>query len=369
MATAATPGHVRVGGGQQGQIIDASAETDPPVLTQPLINEPAQANPPADYDLGPLGYLLGTWTNRNIGESLRGGTENPFSYNLMTLPQAAGADPGDPGESPYGYILKSMPYYEEITFSAIHGNAANRGGSGAQICNAILYEQRVYIASGPAEDMLVHFENGIWSYVTPMAQLLGPYGDGDGMGVDNKTFGSAPPPLDYNIFKQISVPHGNSVLACGNAPPDSKGRVVRNPGPPTIAPPPQVLPTGIDTQIYTQSTVQSPNPTYAQNPNQALVDALAVSEIAQYIRIDVDSQLGGGGVSNIAYEQESADVTRYTATYWIEDVGGGNFDQLQYSQTIMLRIPIPGIGPVDFPHITTNTLTRTSGGPTPPYNQ
>jgi hypothetical protein len=261
-----------------------------------------------------------------------------------------------------------MSYYEEITFSAIHGSAANRGGTGSQISNAILYEQRVYISGGPAEDMLVHFENGIWSFLTPMAQALGPYGDGDGQGLGMQTFGVSPSSLEYDLFKQISVPHGNSILACGRASLNqTTGEPILIAGPPTIDPPKQVLPTGINTDIYTRNTVQSPNPVYAQNPNQALVDALSVSKVSQHIRIDVDSTLGGGSVGNITYEQERADVTQYAATYWIEDTGGG-FDQLQYSQTIMLRIPIvlPGSDtPTDifFPHITTNTLTKVPTGP------
>jgi hypothetical protein len=285
----------------------------------------------------------------------------------MTLPQAPNADPSDPKESPYGYILKSMSYYEEITFTPIHGSAANRGGTGSQISNALLYEQRVYISNGPAEDMLVHFENGIWSFLTPAAQVLGPYGDGDGNGLGNKSFGDVPPPLAANIFKQISVPHGNSVLACGNAAVDGHNQPIPQPGKPNIGPPPQVLPTGINTDIYRESSVQNLNPAYAQNPNLPLSEALALSEISQFIQLDVNSQVGGGTVANIDYEQQRADVTQYYATYWLEDTGGGNFTQLQYSQTILLQIPIvlPGqTQPTNivFPHITTNTLTKVSGG-------
>ncbi|HEY0312897.1 MAG TPA: heme-binding protein [Allosphingosinicella sp.] len=370
MVTTSTPHHVRVTGGQQGQIVNTSAPIVGPDLSKPLINEPAQANPPANLAVGPLAHLLGTWTNANIGESMRGGPENPFSYNLMTLPQSPTADPKDPNESPYGYILKSMSYYEEITFSAIHGPAANRGGTGSQISNAILYEQRVYVSNGPAEDTLVHFENGIWGFLSPMAQALGPYGDGDGTSAGTATFGSAPPPLQYNIFKQISVPHGNSVLACGNVALDGTGSPITQSGAPKIGPPPQVLPTGINTDIYrAQNSVQNLNPAYALNPNLPLSEALALSEISQFIQLDVSSMSGGGAVANIGYEQQKADVTEYYATYWLEDTGGGNFTQLQYSQTILLQIPItlPGASEptnIIFPHITTNTLTKVSSGPT-----
>lgn len=355
----------RVGGGQQGQIVDPSGAV-PPDLSLPLINEPAQASPGVQ-PVGPLSHLIGTWTNRDLGSSGTGGPASPFSYNLMVLPQSPSADP----TSPYGYILKSMAYYEEITFSQIHGAAANRGGAGTQVSNALLYEQRVYIADGPAKDDLVHFENGIWGYLEPMAQALGPYGDGNGPFIGSETFGDVPPALTYNIFKQISVPHGNSVLACGAVALDANGNPTPVQGAPTIAPPPQVLPVTtpqIDTSIYAPpASVQNILPAYALNPNQALTDALAAQTVTQFIELTVDSTVGGGMVGNIDYEQERADVTQYQATYWIEDTGDGTFSQLQYSQTIMLRIPIvlPGSStPTDvfFPHITTNTLTKVSGG-------
>jgi hypothetical protein len=358
---ASTPEFVTAG--QQGQLVDTANPIVPPDLSKPLINEPVQANPPVT-PVGPLEYLIGTWTNQDIGTSGKGGPESPFSYNLMILPQAPDADPSDPTQSPYGYILKSMSYYEEITFSQIHGSAANRGGAGSQISNALLYEQRVYISDGPAKDTLVHFENGIWSFLTPAAQALGPYGDGDGEALGTETFGPVPPQLTYNIFKQISVPHGNSVLACGNMPVDANNNAYPQAGAPAIDPPSQVLPTGIETTVYNPpASVQNLTPAYALNPNLPLNDALAAGPVAQYIRIDVSSALGGGGVGNIDYEQQRADVTEYQATYWIEDTGNGDFTQLQYSQTIMLRIPITFPGALEptnifFPHITSNTLTK-----------
>jgi hypothetical protein len=350
MATTAAPNHTPVAGGQQGQLVDATAPTDPPNLTQPLINEPAQGNPPASITVtGPLQYLIGTWTNQNIGQSLAGGPENPYSYNLMILPQV------DP-ESPYGYILKSMPYYEEITFTAVHGSAANRGGLGTQVSYAILYEQRVYIAAGPAKDMLVHFENGIWGYLDDQQQILGPYGNGNDPGLGTQIVpNSVPPTQEFKLFKQISVPHGNSVLAGGN--------FTNNSGVPTIGPPPQVLPSGINTDAYDTASVGNLNPDRALNPNLPLSQALAATnpQPTSFIQLDVDSQNGGGAVTNIGFEQQHCDVMRYYATYWLEAFGGSeSYTQLQYSQTIMMSIPLAD-GDVLFPHITTNTLTKVPG--------
>lgn len=132
-----------------------------------------------------------------------GGTETPYSYNVMPLPQV------DPS-SQEGYILKNFSYYEELIFSAIHGTAPNRSGSGTQVANTLFYEQRVYFADGPNKDALVHAENGSWLYLTDRKQFVGPYGT-----AADPEQNSVPPTQPYNIIKQMSVPHGNSVLAAG----------------------------------------------------------------------------------------------------------------------------------------------------------
>lgn len=319
--------------------------TVPPDLSLPLINEPAQACPTAQLDaVGALQLLVGTWTNQPLANG-QGGPANPYSYNLMVLPQQ------DPS-SPQGYILKNMQYYEEITFSAIHGNAANRGGTGVQVGNPLFYEQRIYISpvsETPASNQLVHAENGAWLVLTSSDQYPGPYGGPP----ENPVPGSTPPTGYPTLVKQIAVPHGNSVLALGDAPP-----LQPQTGAPTIPTPPQVIPSGIDSSPYTTQSVGNPNLAYTQNPNQPLVDALAAGTVGQYFMFQVSSTAGSGQVTNIGFEQQHADVVQYSATYWLEQLEGKTtFDQLQYTQTIMLRIPL-GNQDVLFPHITSNTLTR-----------
>ena len=94
------------------------------------------------------------------------------------------------------------------------------------------------------------------------------------------------------------------------------------------------------------------------NPNQPLMDAISAANASGYIQFDVDSQNGGHQVTNIGFEQDHAEVTRYYATYWLEAFGGSpEFTQLQYSQSIFMDIPIAG-KTVSFPHITSNTLTK-----------
>lgn len=322
-------------------------DTTRPDLSQPLIHEPSQANPAAPTSaLGPLEQLVGTWTNQDIHSTGKGGPESPYSYNLMVLPQV------DPS-SPTGYILKNFSYYEEMTFSAIHGNAPNRGGTGTQVANTLFYEQRVYFADGPAKDSLVHAENGSWLFLTDGKQLLGPYGDGNGPSVGNKTVqNSKPPTQSYNIVKQISVPHGNSILAPGNFAEES--------GSPTITAPPVVLPEGVNTDQYREKSVENLNPELTANPNQPLIDSITATNATSYIKFAIDSNDGGHPVTNIGFEQQHAKVTRYYATYWLEAFGGADFTQLQYTQSILMDIPIAGKGTISFPHITTNTLTKKS---------
>ncbi len=318
----------------------------PPNLDQPIINEPDQATPPASSGaLGPLEHLVGTWTNQNIHNSDKGDMASPYSYCLMPLPQEEDSDNT-------GYILKNFSYYEEITFSAIHGTAPNRGGNGTQVANTLFYEQRVYFADGPARDSLVHAENGSWLYLTDSKQLLGPYGDGNGPNVGTQTLpNSQPPTRQYDIVKQMSVPHGNSILTSGS--------FFNETGSPAISEPPLILPSGVNTDQYKIQSVGNLNPAFTANPNEPLMEAIAATRASSYIQFDVDSKNGAHPVTNIGFEQKYAEVSRYFATYWLEAFGGSSdFTQLQYSQTILMDIPVAGHGTVSFPHITTNTLTK-----------
>ncbi|WP_198351377.1 heme-binding protein [Burkholderia ubonensis] len=319
-----------------------------PDLSAPLVIDPPQTVPgiPATNLLGPLQYLLGTWTNQQLGNSGKGGPEAPFSYNVMPLPQV------DP-TSPQHYILKNSSYYEELTFTAIHGPVLNRGGIGAQVAYTVFYSQRVYFAEGPNKDALVHAENGSLLLLGDLPQQLGPYGNGNLPGLGNQVVANSVPPTQaFNLVKQVAVPHGNSVLALGS--------YTYGSGAPDI-PAATVLPTGVDTApYYAQSQVSNPNPAYTLNPNQALVDALEIREPDAYIKLNVSSANGNGAVTNIGFEQQHANVAGYDFTYWLESLDQGNsYTQLQYSQTITLKIPMAG-STVSFPHVTVNTLTKKS---------
>jgi hypothetical protein len=326
------------------------SSTVAPTFPATLINEPAQSSPGTPTtSLGPIEHLVGTWTNKDNPVTGKGGPSSPYSYNVMPLPQGS--------MSPAGYILKNFSYYEEITFSAIHGSAPNRGGNGTQVANTLFYEQRVYFAEGPGKDSLVHAENGSWLFLSDRVQNAGPYG---ATPLPNST----PPTQPFNVVKQISVPHGNSIMAAGNVALNGAGGVTPTRGSPVIPNSTGVLPAGVDTSLYSTllnqpDNYQNPNVAFTNNPNQPLIDAITAVPATSFIQLDVDTKTSQHPVSNIAFEQKFANVGRYEASYWLEAFGGSaDFTQLQYSQTIWMDIPITGAGLVSFPHITTNTLTK-----------
>ena len=152
--------------------------------------------------------LEGTWTNQNFGNDGNGnpvgGPQNPLSYNVMPLPEQADPD---------GYILKNFKYYEMLNFNdtiAVAAEAANRGGLVSQNCEALFYEQQVLFAEGPKANTVVHVENGLWLWLPIYVQQVGPYpANPDAEEVTD----DLNQPADVTIAKQISIPHGNSILA------------------------------------------------------------------------------------------------------------------------------------------------------------
>ena len=188
--------------------------------------------------------LKGTWKNEALPNSMNGegGQNNPLSYNVMPLPQ-----------DPPGYILKNFTYYEVIKFNddndiALPASAPNRGKDSLQVPTALFYEQQVYFADGPGIDNIVHVENGAWLNLVTGKKLVGPYPPPGKIMLDDPN----KQPSDMTIAKQISVPHGNSILALGAFSPSQNGA-------PDIENAPSVLPTpaGLDTSPYTTKLANS----------------------------------------------------------------------------------------------------------------
>ncbi|MBO0804186.1 MAG: hypothetical protein J2P25_14070 [Nocardiopsaceae bacterium] len=354
--------------------------------------------------------LIGTW--RNVDELTRDG--KPLSYNVMPLPQDTPQPgrPAEPGESEYGgFILKNFAFTETIRFNgtasagdpadqqdpgalAVAGAAPNRGGTYTQSAHAVFYEQQVRFAEGPQQGQIIHLENGAWLHLGSQAQMTGPY-----------TTEPAPPdaqvlpqPPALTIAKQISVPHGNSILALGSVDlndrgtydPDLSGLTVNTvfDGAPVIpdAQVPHPQPSSIATAPFydpfaatltADGDFENPEVDSALNPNYPLQLALKVIKPRAFIhwRVTTEPLFGGTGiVTNIPFEQRRSDVTEYTADYWLLSKDrhareSKRFDYLLYTQVILLKIQISTDGGEStkeyvFPHITSNTVMKVPGTPT-----
>lgn len=306
--------------------------------------------------VGPVAFqtnLIGTWTNQALPNSTNGegSTDNPLSYNVMPLPQ---------GDS---YILKNFKLFETVEFNgdsavAPPAVAPNRGAGTLQAPTAIFYEQNVEFAERPAEDQkslrkggVVHVENGAWlNRADSTPALSGPYPPppGDGIKIsDNANL----------IAKQMSVPHGNSILALGTV-----DDVVA--GSPDIAVADTTpTPAGLDLSPYTTKldnpdNYQNPDPDLTADPNIPIRTALGLIKPTHFLHWSVDTT-GTGFTVNIPFEQRSAKVVKYAAAYWLLSQDGTNFPWLAYSQNIVLEISIQGTT-YCFPHWTTNVVTRNS---------
>lgn len=288
-------------------------------------------NPDLLAKLGPLAGLIGTWVSAKTN-----------GYNVMPIPQAT---------APNGFILKNFPYYEVTTFSAIQGKVANRGGRDEQDCYTLFYEQRVFFAEGPQANQLVHAENGTW-----LNLITGPQGQGPLNTPPNIPSPPVPnpiPPQDPSrqIVKQVSVPHGNSILAMGSV-------TVYDGAPqiPDVSTLPIGAPDGFDVP-YGPNVPTNPN----VNPNIVLKGALSALEtlgigVLRTHQISVDSA-NQGGVTNIPYIKQHTNVTRFTNNLWLEELSNGQL-LLQYSQIINLEFAVAKGTRYVFPHIVANTLTK-----------
>jgi hypothetical protein len=295
-----------------------------PDITTPLVSATNQPPVIGISNLGLLNNFIGTW-NSPTGVDATG-------YNVMPLPQA---------DAPNGYITKNFPYFEEISFSAIAGGAPNREGKYTQASAVLFYEQRVYIANNadpsggqPIQNTLIHAENGTWLYHVIQNQLEGPYGPG--FVTDSNPIPVQNPNTQYN--KQISVPHGVSVLMTG-------GSVVSGSGNP-------VFPIADRTKLpFTDPSIIDPSTYLTQQLGALNSNGITVTS---YSSITVSSTNEGGAIGNINFENSFGKVVSMNTTWYVETLSNGKV-QLQYIQNIVLQFLVNGL-PTQFSHIDANTL-------------
>lgn len=296
-----------------------------------------------DPELGPFSELPGIW------KSLPG-----RGWNLIALPFESGQ---------FNYRVLMNQYDEELQFAFVDKAVPNRGletegtGDGDQFVIALDYTQKIKqiaaadspnsgLAGEPGND--IHHETGLFLH------MLNRTTDG------------------LDIARLATVPHGNAALGLG--------RAQTTEGPPTI-PPLSALPIGATPDVQANPYL-APYKTFADTPfqnlfepldtNKLLRDALAAAPIKRTTVLHFDTTLDKAGISNIPFIEREADAAEMQSTFWIEeleetDENGDPVFQMQYSQVVMLDfIDRPdGNGLIRWPHVSINTLRRTSAADVP----
>ncbi|MDB5086067.1 MAG: hypothetical protein JWR09_61 [Mucilaginibacter sp.] len=270
--------------------------------------------------LGPLADLEGTWHGSD-------------GWNMIAVPSQNSGRPS--------FTLLVQNYYETITFTAIGAPVPNRGGATEQFITGLTYELTVIdkLTQG-----VLHVENGMWLNMADVqAQPDGPV--------------KAAAPAPFTIARMSSIPHGDALMALGNA---------TTPGGKFAIPDMNALPVDMGRPdlgyLDAYKIIQQFPQFSARNPNLMLQKAIANQTIGKVTTIHVDTQNQGGNISNIPFIHEHVNASRFMSTFWIEDVtmDGINFKQLQYSQQADLdflpKFGIPGL--IMWPHVNVNTLRK-----------
>lgn len=299
-----------------------------------------------DDDLGPLQLLPGVWENT---DELQG-----HGWNLIALPFADGR---------FRYRLLMNQYNEKLHFTEVDKGVPNRGinadgqtGQTDQVVVALGYDQTItqlkggdFPPSGIAGDANgkpIHKEPGLWLYMT------------------NFTTDA------IDIARLGSVPHGDSLLALGTA------QSIE--GAPTI-PPVNGLPIGVSHDLENNPYLE-PYKHFEDAPFEGVfspVDATKLlrnavpGNVVKTTVLHVDSTLDHAGVRNIPFIVRQADTTSMNSTFWIQETDQEGPDGqprvfMQYVQSVMLdffgrRDGNPGL--IKWPHISINTMERTSNQP------
>lgn len=270
-----------------------------------------------EIDFGNLTGLVGTWTGAN-------------GFNMIAVPNQQG-----------GFELLVDSYTETLVVNKVPATTPNRGYKIIENIPTLQYSTTI---SQTPLGSLMHVECGFWELSDPA--------------INN----------GFDIFRIASVPHGNAVEVMGNS------SVI--PGPPTIDPTLNGVPTGDLPPVFGYTDPYGLPDKYSnfspKAPNKTLIDYLANQQangltVTQTVVLAVSTQ-NMGGMSNIASLQPSTSEinvipTRFDATFWLEtlqDGKGNTFQQLQYSQTILIDFPDKSGQPgqtITWPHINVNTLT------------
>jgi hypothetical protein len=319
----------------------------------------AQSSTDVLKQLGFLAELAGTWHGKG--------------FNLIARPDGTGGAP---------LFLELNQTDETLRIEPIGSEIPNRGDGIPDIdLFGLTYLQKI---SDSVTGGALHIEPGIWVRLPDSGQ----------------------PGVPESVSRMASIPHGNALLAQGqatqvtpaggtfaippvNTAPFPQGGAMpvggtvsgfpeynltvpesaTNPRTPFGDTPPVPLPAAID---------GVPMQTVINDPTRLLQQAIQGQNITEMVVIDIATVAnptgtkpvpnGGGGVENIPFLLANADAAVVFATFWIEKVARpvGHFMQLQYVQSVLLNFPILKAGappaPFSWPHVSVATLRKTFGG-------
>ncbi len=307
-----------------------------------------------DPDLGPFALLPGVWANE---PDLAG-----RGWNMIALP--FGPPTGATFRPPYRLLLNQ--YNEKLTFSLVDKAVPNRGIGPAE--SGVI----------PAKDQLLvtlDYEQGIKQLVAEDFPVSGLAGVPD-LAIHHEPglFLNMSDPLNedvVDIARLATIPHGDSVLGLGTA--------VVSDGAPTI-PPINALPLGVDPDIENNPYLL-PYKHFHDNPFRNLFDPtdptalLAVANqsvnIVRTTRLEFDSTVATGGISNVPFIVRQANASEMKSTFWIQEVeeaDGSTTLRLQYAQVVQLDFFSRfdgGPGRIKWPHVSINTLVKVQAEPDP----
>lgn len=268
----------------------------------------------AEIDYGNLEGLAGNWQGSN-------------GFNLIAVPDQKGE---------FGLLI--APYTENLIINKVSATTPNRGLIVIENIPTLQYSTTI---SDSIDNSLMHVECGFWELASLSVRNAG-----------------------FDIFRIASVPHGNAVEAMGVSSVSD--------GPPAIDLSLSGLPTGDLPPLsgYTDDYLGPPKfpDFFPASPNRTLVNYLNRQaqeglSVTRTVTLQISTQ-NKGGINSIASLQTNANPVQFDATFWLETIeneaGNISFQQLQYSQRIMIDFPIKSDlsgQTIAWPHINVNTLT------------
>ena len=277
--------------------------------------------PPAAPDYGLLAGLVGTWQGKGFNTIWR--------PNLLSTGQDR--------------FLELNVTDETLEFEKINGQIPNRGLLQPDIFMAgIRYLQQISDANAPPPNNGLHIEPGVWLNVPATTN----------------------PAVSSTVARLASIPHGVTIVLQGLASEASGAPLIPavslnpfsigNPSTATTPFPEQNLAT--NTQFRTPDlTAAGITQDMVNNPNVVLA-VPNFGDIRSTITLHVTSNdlpVVGGGTADTAFLQggpagPNAQPALVSATFWLETVAGEpDFQQLQYSQTVLLNF-----NGLSWPHVT-----------------